>query len=154
MLASLRTSNSRSDWLTVINVALELHKWAIGDGLGNITEDDPKTCHHNFDPPRRGWLPHFGSPTTCTRSRALYLKRSSRCDNNLIITFQSCKDWLIVINDTLELRNCAINDSLRNIPEDYARTYYHNFDLLCRGRLLSLVALWLAWSRELHGKTF
>ena len=24
---------------------------------GVIPEDDPKTCHHNFDPPRRGWIP-------------------------------------------------------------------------------------------------
>ena len=43
------------------NIGLELHKWAIPDGLGLIPEDDAETCHHNFDPPRRGWLLRFGT---------------------------------------------------------------------------------------------
>ena len=38
------------------NVGLE--KWV----LPLIPEDDPETCHHNFDPPRREWLPRFDSP--------------------------------------------------------------------------------------------
>ena len=36
------------------NIGLELCKLAIANGLGLIPEDDPETCHHNFDPPRRG----------------------------------------------------------------------------------------------------
>ena len=43
------------------NVGLELHKCDIADGLGFIPEGDQETCHHNFDPPRRGWLPRFGT---------------------------------------------------------------------------------------------
>ena len=41
--------------LSEFNVGLELRKSAVADGLGFIPEDDPETCHHNFDPPRRGW---------------------------------------------------------------------------------------------------
>ena len=37
-------------------------QWAITDGLGLILKDGPETCHHNFDLPRRGWLPCFGTP--------------------------------------------------------------------------------------------
>ena len=44
------------------NVGLEQHQWAIADGLGFIPKDDPETFHRNFDPLRRGWLPHFGTP--------------------------------------------------------------------------------------------
>ena len=32
------------------------------DGLGLVPKDDPETCHCNFDPPQRGWLPRFGTP--------------------------------------------------------------------------------------------
>ena len=39
-----------------VNVGLELRKWPIADGLGFIPEDDPETCHHNFDPPQL-WYP-------------------------------------------------------------------------------------------------
>ena len=27
-----------------------------------MPEDDPEICHHNFDLPRRGWFPRFGTP--------------------------------------------------------------------------------------------
>ena len=37
-------------------------QWAIADGLGFIPKDAPETYHHNFDQPRRGWLPRFGTP--------------------------------------------------------------------------------------------
>ena len=37
-------------------------QWAIAGGLGLIPKDGPETCHHNFDPLRRGWLPLFGTP--------------------------------------------------------------------------------------------
>ena len=37
-------------------------QWAVADGLGLIPKDGPETCHHNFDLPRWGWLPHFGTP--------------------------------------------------------------------------------------------
>ena len=41
------------------NVELEQCKWAIVDSLGFIAKDDPATCHHNFDQPRRRWFPRF-----------------------------------------------------------------------------------------------
>ena len=34
----------------------------ISDGLGFIPKDDPETCRHNFDQPRKGWLYRFGTP--------------------------------------------------------------------------------------------
>ena len=34
-------------------------QWAIADSLGLIPKDGPETCHHNFNLPRRGWLPRF-----------------------------------------------------------------------------------------------
>ena len=43
-----------------INVGLELRWWTIADGLGFIPMDDPETFHRNFDPSRKGWIPHFG----------------------------------------------------------------------------------------------
>ena len=56
--------NQSMGWVGLggFNVGLELHKCDIADGLGFIPEGDQETCHHNFDPPRRGWLPHFGTP--------------------------------------------------------------------------------------------
>ena len=44
------------------NVGLEQRKWAIADGLGFIPKDHPETCHRNFDPTRRRWLPRFDTP--------------------------------------------------------------------------------------------
>ena len=44
------------------NVGLELRYWTIADGLGFIPKDDPETFHRNFDPPRRGLLPRYGTP--------------------------------------------------------------------------------------------
>ena len=35
-------------------------QWAIVIGLRYIRKDDPET-HHNFDPPRRGWLSCLGT---------------------------------------------------------------------------------------------
>ena len=50
-------------WMSGFNVGLELRLWDIADGRGFIPKDDPETCYRNFDPPRRGWLPNFGTPT-------------------------------------------------------------------------------------------
>ena len=36
-------------------------QWAIVNNLGVNPEVGPETCYHNFDPPRRRWLPHFCS---------------------------------------------------------------------------------------------
>ena len=44
------------------NVELEQRWWAIADGLGFIPKDDSEICHRNCHPPRRGWLPRFGTP--------------------------------------------------------------------------------------------
>ena len=48
-------------WLVGFNVA-RATQWTITDGLGVIPKDDLETCHHNFDPPRRGWLPALVLP--------------------------------------------------------------------------------------------
>ena len=37
-------------------------RWTIADGLGLYSKNVPRICHHNFDLPRRGWLPRFGNP--------------------------------------------------------------------------------------------
>ena len=37
-------------------------QWSIADGQEHIPKDDPETCHHKFDLPRRGWPPCFGTP--------------------------------------------------------------------------------------------
>ena len=34
----------------------------IADDQRLILKDDLETCHHNFDPPRRGWLPALVPP--------------------------------------------------------------------------------------------
>ena len=46
-----------------IHIRPWVHSWLNrAVGLGFIPKDDSETCHHNFDPPRRGWLPCFGIP--------------------------------------------------------------------------------------------
>ena len=35
----------------------------IADDLGFIPKKVPETCHRNFEPPRREWLPLFGTPS-------------------------------------------------------------------------------------------
>ena len=45
--------------LDEFNVGLELRQQVIADSLGFIPKDNPETCHRNFDPPQRGWLPRF-----------------------------------------------------------------------------------------------
>ena len=49
-------------WMSGFNIGLELRYWALADGRGFIPKDDQDTGHRNFDPPRRGWLPRFGTP--------------------------------------------------------------------------------------------
>ena len=44
-------------WVGGFNVGLELLS-----SLGLIPKDGPETCHHNFDLPRMGLLPRFGTP--------------------------------------------------------------------------------------------
>ena len=58
--------------LSGFNVGLELRKWAIADGLGLIPEDDPETCHHNFDPRRRGWLNKYKGVSMRRRKKFIY----------------------------------------------------------------------------------
>ena len=53
--------------LSGFNIRLEQRQWAIADGLGFILKDDPETCHHNFDLPRRGWLLRFEIPRSIIR---------------------------------------------------------------------------------------
>ena len=62
ILCEISQQISQNDWLSGFNVGQELRQWAIADGLGFSQKDDPETCHHNFDPPRRGWRPGFGTP--------------------------------------------------------------------------------------------
>ena len=38
--------------------------------MGIASKNGPETYHHNFDPPQRGWLPHFNNQTSCSGSRA------------------------------------------------------------------------------------
>ena len=43
------------------NVGLELCSELLPT-VWDFPKYGPETCHHNFDPPRREWLPRFGTP--------------------------------------------------------------------------------------------
>ena len=46
-------------------------QWIIADSVEFTLMNDPETCHNNFDPPQKGWLHRFGSPTTSSQIQAL-----------------------------------------------------------------------------------
>ena len=37
-------------------------QWTIANSLGFFPKDDSETCHHDFEPLCRGWLPLFNTP--------------------------------------------------------------------------------------------
>ena len=59
---SLMTTQDSWVGLVGFNVGVERRYWFFADGLEYIPKDGPETCHRNFYPPRRGWLPSFGTP--------------------------------------------------------------------------------------------
>ena len=63
-------------------------QWAVSDGLGFIPKNGPETCHHNFDLPRRGWLPRFGTPRGIIRmgiGRTLHRRRILRASGAISV---------------------------------------------------------------------
>ena len=59
-LIHVETNNlSERGWVSRRTKATQ---WSIADDLTFVSKDGQKTCNHNFDLPRRGWLPHFGTP--------------------------------------------------------------------------------------------
>ena len=78
---------SRLSWveLSVFNVGLEQRYWAIADGLGFIPKDDLETCHRNFYPTRRGWLPALVSPEVYKISRKKYIHFFQCCVSRFLV---------------------------------------------------------------------
>ena len=57
-------------WLSGLHIGNRTTR-IIGNDQGVIPKCAPKKSHHNFNPPGRRWVPHFGSLTTSAWSQAL-----------------------------------------------------------------------------------
>ena len=49
-------------------------RWAIANALEFIPEYNAETCHYNFDPPRRGWLPRLYLWVFCVETNQTQMK--------------------------------------------------------------------------------
>ena len=43
-----------------LNIEQKISSGLFADGLGALPKCNPETCHYNFDPPQREWLPLRG----------------------------------------------------------------------------------------------